>query len=323
MIIVDSLYGEFKVEPVFEALIQTKEVQRLKHIHQGGASYLAHPHWNVTRYEHSVGVMLLLRTLGASIEEQIVGLLHDVSHTAFSHVIDFALKNQAEDYHEHIYEAVIKQSKIPAILAEHGYDESILYDDSQWPILEQPLPKLCADRVDYTLRDMYRYGYVSKGEVLVFLKSLLIKDNELVVTSLQASTWFVQTYYREVIDFFYEPLNIYAYDRLSKALSMAFEIGELTLDDLQQDDETVLNLLKQSSSEKIKEYIASIHPNVKLEENEEDYDIFLKGKSRMIDPTVVIDNRLVKTSDVSPDVTRFTEQALIKSNKGLYLKVLS
>jgi HD superfamily phosphohydrolase len=32
--------------------------------------------------------MLLVRRLGASLEEQIAALLHDVSHTAFSHVID-------------------------------------------------------------------------------------------------------------------------------------------------------------------------------------------------------------------------------------------
>lgn len=33
--------------------------------------------------------MLLNRQLDASMEEQIVALLHDVSHTAFSHVIDY------------------------------------------------------------------------------------------------------------------------------------------------------------------------------------------------------------------------------------------
>lgn len=89
MLVNDEIYGEYEVEAVLQDLIQSKPVQRLKGIHQGGASYLVNPKWNVTRYEHSMGVMLLIRRLGGSIEEQIAGLLHDVSHTAFSHVIDF------------------------------------------------------------------------------------------------------------------------------------------------------------------------------------------------------------------------------------------
>ena len=72
----DYLYGEYIVEPVIEEVINTKEVQRLKNIHQGGASYLVNPNCNVSRYEHSIGVMLLIRLLGGRIEEQIAGSLN-------------------------------------------------------------------------------------------------------------------------------------------------------------------------------------------------------------------------------------------------------
>ena len=122
MNIKDSIYGEFIIEPVLEELINTKEVQRLKNIHQGGASYLVNPDWNVTRYEHSIGVMLLIRIMGGSIQEQIAGLLHDISHTAFSHVVDFALENKDENYHEKIFENIIENSMIPYILKNYGYN---------------------------------------------------------------------------------------------------------------------------------------------------------------------------------------------------------
>lgn len=36
MLIMDSLYGEFYVDGVLEELINSKPVQRLKGIHQGG-----------------------------------------------------------------------------------------------------------------------------------------------------------------------------------------------------------------------------------------------------------------------------------------------
>lgn len=81
----DMLYGSVEVEPVLRDLVNSRLLQRLKGIHQAGAAYLVWPKWNVTRFEHSIGVMLLIRRLGGSLEEQAAGLLHDVSHTAFSH----------------------------------------------------------------------------------------------------------------------------------------------------------------------------------------------------------------------------------------------
>lgn len=61
MIISDIIYGEFEVDKVLEELILSKPVQRLKGVHQAGASYLINEKWNVTRFDHSVGVMLLIK----------------------------------------------------------------------------------------------------------------------------------------------------------------------------------------------------------------------------------------------------------------------
>lgn len=99
----DRLYGEADLEPVLTDLIHSKAVQRLNGIHQGGACFLVNPAWNISRCEHSIGVMLLIRRLGGSLEEQIAGLLHDVSHTAFSHVADDVFNMENEDYHEQMF----------------------------------------------------------------------------------------------------------------------------------------------------------------------------------------------------------------------------
>ena len=116
MEISDVIYGHHHIDGVLEELIKSAPVQRLKGIYQGGASFLVNQKWNVTRYEHCIGVMLLIKKLGGTIEEQIAGLLHDVSHTAFSHVVDVVFENQAEDYHENIFQQVIVHSEIPDIL---------------------------------------------------------------------------------------------------------------------------------------------------------------------------------------------------------------
>ena len=68
----DRLWGEILLdEPVLEKLARSGPVQRLRGIHQSGASYYLFPDRKPsTRYEHSLGVMHLLGLLGASLEER-------------------------------------------------------------------------------------------------------------------------------------------------------------------------------------------------------------------------------------------------------------
>ncbi len=76
MLITDALYGSFEIDGVLEELILSEPVQRLKGIYQAGASFLVNSKWNISRFEHSIGVMLLIKKFGGSVEEQIAGLLH-------------------------------------------------------------------------------------------------------------------------------------------------------------------------------------------------------------------------------------------------------
>lgn len=322
MRIEDKIYGEFEVGGVLEELINTKVVQRLKNIHQGGASYLVNPNWNVTRYEHSIGTMIFIKIIGGSLDEQIAGLLHDISHTAFSHVVDFALDKSNEDYHEEIFERIVEASDIPKILTKYGYDyKDILYNEKKWTLLERSAPALCADRIDYTLRDMYSYGYISLVAIKNFLDSLEVKDGEIVINSIDAAEWFVNTYYKEVIGFFLNPLNIYAYNRLSNALKLALDNEILTLEDLLEDDNYVLDILKNSKSEEVTSLIRSLNYNVDVVENKDEYDIHQVNKLRLIDPTIIIDGITSKSSENSILIKILGEQAMQKSTEGVFVKI--
>ncbi|UOQ69688.1 HD domain-containing protein (plasmid) [Hymenobacter volaticus] len=100
----DPLYSAVELPEAIAALLRTPPMQRLRGIHQGGAIVLANPAINHTRFDHSVGVMVLIRRLDGSLWKQLAGLLHDVSHMAFSHLIDYVLDYAEEDYHEQRYE---------------------------------------------------------------------------------------------------------------------------------------------------------------------------------------------------------------------------
>lgn len=324
MLISDVIYEKFTVAPVLQELIQSNPVKRLNGVHQGGAIYLVNPEWNVTRYEHSLGVMLLIKKMGGSVEEQIAGLLHDISHTAFSHVIDYALENRHENYHEEIFEEILIKSDVPSILEKFGYDyRDIVLDESKWSILEQPAPDLCADRVDYTLRDMFQYGMISLDEVKSFLDSLKVVEGKMCLDSIDAAEWFVETYYKEVIDFFLGPLNIYSNDRFAKIIKRALEVGVLTLDDLLKQDHEVIEQLQASQDEDILKGLGQLNKHVEVEENESDYDLHRTNKVRLIDPLVQVNGSVKRVSKVSDRVKAMNQKAYEKSLRGTYVKVKS
>ncbi|MGX5471163.1 HD domain-containing protein [Bacillus toyonensis] len=324
MIISDVLYGEFEVDQVLEELILSKPVQRLKGIHQTGASYLMNEKWNVTRFNHSVGVMLLIKKLGGSVEEQIAGLLHDVSHTTFSHVIDYVFDNMNESYHEEIFSSVVKNSEIPAILSKYGYNyEDILLDDSKWTLLERSAPELCADRVDYTLRDMYTYGYVSLEEVHNFLSDVIEVDGKMVLQNIKMAEWFTETYYKEVIDFFMQPTNIYGNDMLAKTLKLALHKQVIHADDLLLEDHELIVKLRLCNDSEVHALLRKVHPNVKVREDRSEYDLYQKNKVRLIDPPLLREGKIVQSSVVSEKIREMSDIAYEKSVRGMYVKVIS
>ncbi|BCC10668.1 TPA: HD domain-containing protein [Bacillus cereus] len=324
MFISDVLYGEFKVDPVVEELILSKSVQRLKGIHQTGASYLVNKEWNVTRFDHSVGVMLLVKKLGGSVEEQIAGLLHDVSHTAFSHVIDYVFDNRNESYHEEIFSSVVKKSEIPAILAKYGYNyEDILLDDSKWTLLERSAPELCADRVDYTLRDMYTYGDISLEEAHSFLEDLIVVNGKMVLQNIEMAEWFTETYYKEVIDFFMKPTNIYGNDMLAKTLKLALHKKVIHPDDFLLEDDELISKLQQCNDFEVEALLRKVHPNVIVKEDRSDYDLYQKNKVRLIDPPLLRAGEVIYSSVVSENIRKMSEVAYEKAVRGMYVKVIS
>lgn len=324
MLISDVLYGEFEIDQVLEELIVSKPVQRLKGIHQNGASYLMNEKWNVTRFDHSVGTMLLIKKLGGSVEEQIAGLLHDVSHTAFSHVIDYVFDNDNESYHEEIFSSVVKNSEIPAILAKHGYNyEDILLDDSKWTLLERSAPELCADRVDYTLRDMYTYGYISLEEVHSFLEDVIEVDGKMVLQNIEIAEWFTKTYYKEVIDFFTKPMNIYGNDMLAKTLKLALHKKVIHADDFLLEDEELIVKLQRCNDLEVEALLRKVHPNVEVKEDRNDYDWYQKNKVRLIDPLLLFEGEVVPASAVSENIRKMSEIAYEQAVRGMYVKVIS
>ena len=163
----DRVYGEVAIaDPDILAADRVGPTfQRLEGVRQAGPSAIAFPFKNVTRFEHSLGVYLLLGRLGADRREQVAGLLHDISHTAFSHAVDFVVTSEEQDHHESLKPVLLDRPDVAAAVARLGFSPRDFYDDSVYPLLERPLPWLCADRLDYFLRDGLACGVVTPATV--------------------------------------------------------------------------------------------------------------------------------------------------------------
>src|SRR5437660_512801 len=137
----DDIYGVQDVtDDLLSDLLTSHAVQRLKAVSQAGASSLVCPKRSVTRYEHSVGVMVLTRVLGGSLIEQCAGLLQDVSHTAFSHTIDYVYSNRSESFHENIFALVMAASDVPDILRRYGLTWEHLFCSGNLTRIDVPAP---------------------------------------------------------------------------------------------------------------------------------------------------------------------------------------
>lgn len=170
ILIRDQLYGEHTInEPILVELLRSPTVLRLTGICQYGVTALLGFTPRVTRFEHSVGALLLVRKVGASLEEQVAALLHDISHTVLSHVVDWALSTppgeSESSFHEVHKERYIKTTPLPEILTRHGFGDLKALNEDLYPLVEMPSPHLCADRLDYALRDAAAFGKLALEDV--------------------------------------------------------------------------------------------------------------------------------------------------------------
>ena len=322
----DKVYGLTTIdEPVLIELIKSKPLQRLRGIHQLGASQYAICGESVTRYEHSLGVMILLSKLGASTEEQIAGLLHDTPHTAFSHVIDFVFKenNHNQEFHEKFYEKIIVQSEIPRILKKYDFDVNRILDDSNFPLLERNLPDLCADRVDYTLRDMTaHYGFSDK--ISQYVSSFIVYDNEIIINDASIAKSFAEDYIQMHKDVWSNNFGVALFQILADAIKIALDDGILTENDLFEDDIYVYTKLKESGNKLITEKLSMLNPNLKIVDNPSDFDFHSRNKLRYINPKYLCsDGSINRVADTFEDYSNKLVAHKEWIERGHFVKVVS
>lgn len=308
----DPLYGKVEIaEPLLLELIASDAIQRLKGISQHGITALLGITPPFSRLDHSIGTMLLVRRLGASVDEQVAALLHDVSHTAFSHVIDFVFDDHSgQSYHEEMMEEIVANSDIPAILNRHGMDWRGFLDETKFPLLEQPSPALCADRLDYFLRDLEFLKLANNTEVRAALESLEVVEGRIVVNDPDAARWLAYTFIEADRASWSGFRDVGLYQLTAEAIKVATRGGFIKEADLWGSDEALWEKLRSIDHPEVSGLVKQITPGTRFTWNEEHPTFRVATKVRSIDPPITRGESVAPLSELDPVFRQYRNEYL-------------
>lgn len=175
---------------VLLAAIGTPEVQRLRRIKQLGMAHMAYQGAEHSRFSHSIGVLHLLRRLMERLEKDhpvsadwrlatmCAGLLHDIGHGPFSHVMEKFFREHHETWSARVI--LDPETGINKVLRAHSAElpemvVRVLSSETDPPWLHSLISsQMDVDRFDYLIRDAHmtgvKYGIFDLERLLMLLR---------------------------------------------------------------------------------------------------------------------------------------------------------
>ncbi len=330
----DPVYGYFSVrDPAVQELVMSAPVQRLKGVNQAGAMRYVEPERYVnTRFAHSLGVYYLLRKFNASPEEQIAGLLHDIGHTAFSHVSDYLFEGGAQrhDHNDRMMRAAMTKSEIPAILRSHGFNVEDMLDKERFTMMKRPVPDVCADVLDYFFRDAVVLGLKEgvQDEVRLFISALQIQpcktadavSGEFVFSNIEVARRAAMDFIECNKKFWSSPASLAGCYMLADAIKAAMKSGDVGMDDLMLTDDGLFAKLEKLGNAEVAARLRQLRG----------FRAFISGsgsllaqtKARYIDPKVLQKGTIMRLSEYDGGFKALAAQFAESMERGFRIKVL-
>jgi hypothetical protein len=307
---IHTIFGDVASnDPIIHDLIASQTMERLKDIDQGGPCVHFEYAPTFSRFDHCVGVWALLKRFDASLPEQVAGLLHDASHTAFSHVADTFFNGGETGEHSYQDSIHLKYLSSQEDLLDIFRQYSFSLDEANPDLplynrLEQSLPDICADRLEYNLHTAILYDKLSETETNEILQHVKFEGEHWYFTDIGSAIRFSSL----PLDFnqtiWGVPWNMVLYDYFVDLLKKAIDINVIALDDFKNGlDSQIMEKLRQSEDVEIKTLL-TLCENVKFSfdivDDESPFDKHYQPKFRGIDPWVMSDAKLVRLTELSP-----------------------
>lgn len=274
-----------------------------------------------SRLDHSLGVALIVWHFTHDKAQTIAGLLHDISTPVFSHVSDFrkgdALTQTATE--EPTARIIRGDEALGRLLAEDGLSPEQVEDYHIYPVADNEIPQLSADRLEYMFPSgMALDGSWTMEEIRRCYNDLTILKNEegrdeLGFRSLEVAELYCEHFCMigHILQLNENKLTL---QLLGQIMNMAEKAGLLSESDFMTLSEREVmerldNHAKHDSHTKLDSHAELVryyktfrtmtkieHTNEALPENEY-FCVNLKVKQRYINPLVVAQNSTVVSTD--------------------------
>lgn len=324
---IKTLYGKFVInEPLILEMLAHPYMKRLKKVRQYGVDYYLRDSYEYTRYDHSVGVFALLRRFNAPLVEQASGLYHDISHTAFSHLGDFLFdsKSDKDSYQDRIHAEFLYKAQVDKLLEKYGLSvEDILHKQDKFKMLEQSIPNICADRLEYNLNGAYLEGFLNQQDINLILTDLRFKNGNWFFVNIDSAKKFAQVPLYLMKKVWGTEQNFLINSWAAQAIKIAIDKKVIDIDDIKYStDDKIWNKLISIQDSEISNLLNKVRnvSNYYKFGSLQDHDLFIKNKFRGIDPFVKIDNKLVRLSDIDMEFKNQFDQAKKEMEQGCYVK---
>ena len=309
---ISTVYGSVNVtEPVLLEILDSKAMERLKNINQYGIMAFIRPDEKYTRYEHSLAVFYLLRKFGASLEEQTAGLIHDISHTAFSHVADFIHDSHLNkySYQDTIFRWYLTKTGILNILKKHNLERVADFGSGvEYKMLKDDLPNLCADRLEYNLFGGLVEGWITPEEIRTIVSHIVYKDGQWIFTNKDSAKRFAKISIDLSVQNWSSAENGFVSTVMASILKRGFVIQVITQDDFHfSTDQVVWDTLRACKDKEIIRLFNKLdnYKNSYTIGTPDKYDLYFKGKFRGIDPLVSIDGKIDRLTAIDPSFVQY------------------
>lgn len=313
MTVKDKVYGSVNIsDPILVEIIKTDVFQRLKKIAQFGLPDEYYNFKGYSRFEHSVGVMILLRKLGASLEEQTAGLLHDVSHTAFSHTVDWVIGTEGkEDFQDKRHSKYAKDPELSIIFEKYGYNPKRILSLDKFKLLDRELPDLCADRIDYALREL------PKNVIKSTLPYLKVIDNNIVFSAKKPAQIFANNFIKLQMTHWGGFESTSRWYILADLLKRALKSNIIIFEDFYKDDTYVINKIKKAKNPELNKFLKILR-NKSLSYLPKSNQVQHK-KFRYVDPLFLEKDKIVRLSKADLKFKKLITQARLENSNGIIL----
>jgi len=276
---------------------QVPALQRLKDVGMHcGCQYTDLPVFRglapYSRFDHSLGVARILWDFTEDPQQALTGLFHDAATPVFSHVVDFLNG-------DHLTQESTEEG-LQTILKNHG----IAAVPSRYPLADCPSPRLCADRLEYTLSNGIHYDFCADVQKMYDDLTVGVNEDgveELVFTSPQTALDFAEMALACGKVYVCDE-DRYAMERLSRILRKALEENIITRQDLYTTEPQVIEKLPAEDWQRFCRLKRVFRVDIPGE-----FSYRVPAKKRCIDPLIADQGRV---SEIFPEFKEQVEEFL-------------